>query len=179
MFIENDLVIVETIQTNNIEKCVLARKLNKHSFFGQPIDDASSKLWIEGHRESENDVLLEIIYKPTLSFVGTIGFCIANGVADIGRISLYTPELKRLINGGADINSIQNISISACELILEHLFVKMRVEKVTCEILENNHYSNLLCKKFGGIPSKAIKEMPDGTCFNIFSYSMDREQYLK
>jgi len=178
MWIENDVVVIRTIREENIEKCVQARKLNRDSFFEPPAEDPASRRWIEGHRESEDDVLLEIVYRPTGAFVGTIGYRVADGTADIGRLSLYTPELKRLIHGGADISSIRSVALSACRLIEEYLFVCRRVDRAVCEVMEDNRYSNALCQRLGGVPSPAVRKRSDGSDIRVLRYSMDREQYL-
>lgn len=175
---ENDDILIETIQEKNILKCVQVRKLNHLSFFDQIQLDSTSEEWIRQHRQSKDNVLLEIIYKPKNCFVGTIGFIICNADAEVGRLSLHIPTIKSLIRLGFTTEQLQGIAKSASLLTIDYLFQTKNVERVYCEVQVENYYSNSLCTVLGGIPVRCRKRMKDGTVQEILRYELIKEQYV-
>lgn len=174
---EDGDILIQTIQDKNISKCVQARRMNNLSFFEEAISDAASEEWIRRHRQSVDDVLLELIYKQKDCFVGTVGFTIHGDVAEVGRLTLYPPAIKSLIRSGITTAQLQKITKSGCLLTVDYLFQSRKVRQVYCEVLADNYYSNSLCMALGGIPVPCKKRMKNGAVLDIHRYEIIRESY--
>ena len=175
--IENEYILIRTIQEENIPLCVHARELNQSSFFGRVVNFSDSEGWIRNHRLSDDNVLLEIVLKPENIFLGTIGFILQGNSAEIGRLSIYTPALKNLIRQGYDSAKLRELIYQAGMLIIGYVLTRPGIEIAYAEVLPDNFYSNYFCTRSGGIPIQRRKHLADGTSIEVIYYEMRKEQF--
>ena len=174
----NDYVLIENIQEENITKCVETRRMNQVSFFGNVVSDIESEKWIRTHSENPNNILLEVLYRPAECFIGTIGFVRHDETIEIGRLSIYTPAVKKLIRTGVNPKVLHEAVEMVSKLTIDYLFGHTDAKALVCNVLANNRYSNALCAQLGGIPQK-IQQETEGVFLDVLHYEMTRAEYLE
>lgn len=173
----NDYILIENVREENVLNCVEARRMNQASFFGKVVSDTESEEWIRRHMETPDNILLEIIYRPLNCFIGTIGFVIQDNEIEIGRLSIYSPAIKKLIHIGIDPEQLHKVMETVSILTIAYLFKHTNAELLSCNILANNRYSNALCIQLGGISQK-IQQEYDGVLRDVLHYELTRKEYL-
>ena len=173
----NDYVLIENVQEENILKCVEARRMNQASFFGRKVSDTESEQWIRMHTEGLDNILLEVIYRPLDCFIGTIGFVARDKGIEIGRLSIYSPAVKKLIHMGVNSGQLHKAMEAVSALSIDYLFKHTNAEILFCNVLADNRYSNALCTQLGGVPKKVQKEY-DGILRDVLYYELTKKEYL-
>ena len=174
--VEYKNIAIGTIADENVEKCVELRESQSVFFFGEKPNRADSEKWIRAHRDTEDDVLYQIVHKTTGVFLGTIGAVRCGNESEVGRIAVYAPGVYQLIKSGETHESIGKIGIYACISLLRLLWHTQDFVAAYAEVLADNALSNKLCKEECGTVKKGSKQLPNGEMVDTFIYRMTKQE---
>lgn len=164
-------IIIQNIRDNNITLCAKSRELSKNFFFSTIGSLENSIKWIASHRYNSDNMLLEICCREDEKFIGTIGFTIEDGCAEIGRLTLYWPSVRELIKAGREIKGSMS---NACLALACTLFKITGINKAFCKIMQDNAASNAICSELG---LTEIKQAVSAKDIPAFCYSLTREEF--
>lgn len=173
MWAKCGLVAIGPVADEHLDLAVECRANNSDLYLqGDPGGEASRR-WIQEHRGDERDTLLSITYGPERLFFGTLGYTIRDDWADVGRIGLYTPTLRRLLARGISDRALSKVVDEAATLLIKHLFSRWEVGCLQAEVMANNQYSIGLCRRLG------FREDGEPTPDGMLRFLLDRVRYLR
>ena len=165
-------IVITTVTDRFIPLCTETRKQNCKAFFSSLESDSASGQWIREHRYDPQNTILAVTTADN-QFIGTIGYTVNGESADIGRLGIYLPAMKELINKyGKERASV--IMRDACRVVLDYVFLNFPVSYITARVLETNSLSRKICTDLG---CAVWKHENEGNTEVIFR--MDRELFQK
>ena len=173
MHIKYGPISIGVIQNSDISLAAECRSNNHQFFFGGDSRHEASMEWIVQHRDNEHDALCAIRHDDTQLFLGTVGYTVHKGWAEVGRLSMFTPSIRQLLAQDVASDELSKSIEGACKALIDYLFVHFELEWIQAEVMPNNQWSIAFCQRLG------LSRIDDESDERKLCFRLERQRYLR
>lgn len=157
MIAEHNGVVVRPIRDEDVDDAVVCRSNNASFHFGGAPDPVASRQWILRHRYDDQDAILEFSLKSDDIFLGTIGYTISGTKAEVGRIDVFLPSIRVLLQRQIDSRVLSQATGNAGYALITYLFQHYSIDLVEAKVMKNNGFSSSLCQRLGFVSASTAE----------------------